>query len=493
MNIEGILDGLEYLIQIQNLLLLLAGVIIGTIVGALPGMGASLPVALLLPVTYTMRMDTALMFLMAIFCGSMYGGSISAILFNVPGTGSSAATAIDGYPLAENGRAGDALTAAVVASFVGTCIGAFALLFFAPPLAKAALSFGPPEYCVLGIFGLTIIATLAGKNVIQGALAGCLGMIASFIGMDSITGTSRFTFGQIYLYDGINLVWMVVGLFGVSQSFKLIQKLDGYGTNVKIQDYSIKDSVKLVCSDWRNMLRSGLVGTVIGSIPGTGGSVANWVSYDLAKRFSKKPEEFGNGAVSGVIASEAANNGVIGGALIPTLTLGIPGSEVTAILLGGMLIAGIDPGPNLFVKQAAYMYSLTFSIFMSGTMFLLLGIFGAQYFAKVLKMPNAVFAPMIICLAAIGAYSVKQQYYGIVIMFVVGVLAYFLKNTGFPLPPMLIGLILGPIVESNLNRSLILSHGSWSIFVTRPICIVFLFLAVASIAWAAYQAKTSKV
>jgi putative tricarboxylic transport membrane protein len=318
-------------------------------------------------------------------------------------------------------------------------------------------------------------------------------MIASFIGMDSITGTSRFTFGQIYLYDGINLVWMVVGLFGVSQSFKLIQKLDGYGTNVKIQDYSIKDSVKLVCSDWRNMLRSGLVGTVIGSIPGTGGSVANWVSYDLAKRFSKKPEEFGNGAVSGVIASEAANNGVIGGALIPTLTLGIPGSEVTAILLGGMLIAGIDPGPNLFVKQAAYMYSLTFSIFMSGTMFLLLGIFGAQYFAKVLKMPNAVFAPMIICLAAIGAYSVKQQYYGIVIMFVVGVLAYFLKNTGFPLPPMLIGLILGPIVESNLNRSLILSHGSWSIFVTRPICIVFLFLAVASIAWAAYQAKTSKV
>lgn len=490
MNIEGILGGLDYLFQVQNLVLLLAGVIIGTIVGALPGMGASLPVALLLPVTYTMRMDTALMFLMAIFCGSMYGGSISAILFNVPGTGSAAATALDGYPLAEKGRAGDALTAAVVASFVGTCIGTFALLFFAPPLASAALSFGPPEYCVLGVFGLTIIATLAGKNIIQGAIGGCLGLLASCIGMDSVTGTSRFAFDQIYLYDGINLVWMVVGLFGVSQSFKLIQKLSGYGEAIKIQDYSIKESVKLVCKDWKNMIRSGIVGTIIGAIPGTGGSVANWVSYDLAKRFSKHPEEFGKGTVAGVNASEAANNGVCGGALIPTLTLGIPGSEVTAILLGGMLIAGIDPGPNLFIKQAEYMYSLTFSLFLSGLMFLFLGLFGAKYFAKVLKVPNTIFAPMIICLASIGAYSVKQQFYGIVIMFVIGVIAYFLKNTGFPLPPMLIGLILGPIVESNLNRSLIMSHGSWNIFLTRPICLVFLALALASIVWAVYQAKT---
>ena len=480
--LENVLRILTNLFTWNNFLFINIGLSIGILIGALPGLTATMGVALLLPLTFGMNPVTGILLLLGVYCGGIYGGSISAILLKTPGTPASAATTLDGYPLSQKGQAGKALQMALVASVIAGIFSALILLILAPQIARFALRFGAAEYFSLAIFGLTIISSVSSKNILKGIIMGLLGMYISMIGLDPIGGIPRLTFGYEYLAGGVNLIPALIGLFAISEILNKVALVD---LDYQIIEKEIRDDKKLSFEEirkyWKTIIKSSAIGTFIGAIPGTGAAIASFLSYNEAKRVSKTPEKFGTGHLDGVAAAEAGNNGVTGATLIPLLTLGIPGDTVTAVLLGALMMQGLRPGPELFKNQGDIVYTIMVGLILVNVFMFLQGYYFAKVFANVVKVPTNLLLPILIILCVTGAYAVNNTTFDIKVAIVFGAIAYVLGKADFPVTPMLLAIILGPIVEVSMRRSLLLSEGSYSIFFTRPISLFFLFLSVVSI------------
>jgi len=481
MIVANLISALGNVFNPISLAAIIAGVTMGIVIGALPGLSATMGVALLLPITFGMDPGVGLPMLVALYCGAMYGGSISAILIHTPGTPAAAATCLDGYPMAQKGEAGKAIGFSLVASFCGGIFSAFALLFIAPALSKVSLLFGPAEYFTLAILGLTLIATLAQGDWIKGLISGTLGLFLATVGLDIVTAQSRFTFGQVELLGGIPLVVTLIGLFSISQALLLIEKKVKNNVEAKKVSGRILPKLNELKKVWFTILRSSIIGTWVGMIPGTGGDLACWVGYNEAKRTSKTPELFGTGIPEGVVATEAANNAVTGGALIPLLTLGIPGSSTTAVLLGGFLVHGLRPGPKFMTEYGDLSFTIIMSLFVVNIFMLILGIFFGKMGVYITKVREDLLAPVIITLSVIGTYAINNSVFDVGLMFIFGLLGYIMVKCKFPTAPMVLGLILGPIAETGLQQSLLISSGSWLIFVTKPVSLTLVILAIISL------------
>lgn len=469
-----------------NLVVALLGTVIGITVGALPGFTPTMGLAVLIPVTYTMDATTALVFLGAVYCGAMFGGSISAILINTPGTSAAAATAMDGHAMTLKGQAHGALVEAAVASFWGGIISVLALIFLAPPLARFAFQFGPQERFMMALFGLTIIASLSTKDVLKGLMMGCVGLVVACVGMDPMLGQPRYTFGSTFLMGGITMIPAVIGLFSVSQIFTTLKDPvvpadKGMIAQFQKAKIHLRDLVRYPLI----YLRSAIIGIVVGIIPGTGGDVASYVSHNTGKMFSKDPD-FGRGAREGVACCEAANNAVTGGTLIPTLTLGVPGNATTAVLLSGLTIQGLTPGYGLFTSEKEITYPFICALFIANLLMLLIGMFGAKHFAKVTLTPKNVLSAFVLALSIMGTYAVRGNLKDVVVMLIFGVIGYLLKLYKYNVVPIVLGLILGPIAEAGMSQALLLNGNSLNIVLaslfTRPICVILMLLMAVSVA-----------
>ena len=479
-----ILLGVQALISPLSIIFIALGVFVGIIFGAIPGLTGTIAISLFLPLSYKMTAVQALLFLTAIFCGGEFGGSISAILIGTPGTNAAAATMMDGYPLAKQGKARKALLMALFASTFGGLFSAFVLLFGAPAVAEFTINFGPAEFFMLAVFGLSIISSVSGKSIWKGLIAGCIGVLISLVGIDTMTGAFRLTFGNINMIRGLSLIPVLMGLFAVPSIINMV--IEPYRRNRESKtavqmdknDGLSKAEIKSVVP---TLLRSSVIGTIVGAIPGTGTGLASFVSYDVARKNSKKKENFGKGELEGVAASESANNAVTAGALIPLFTLGIPGSPSAAVLIGAFMIHGMQVGPSLFADQGPLLYAVMIGMVVANIIMFLEGKFLAKWFALITKVPDSVLAPVLLVLCSAGAYSVNNSVFDIGLFLVCGVTSYIIGKLGFPVMPISLGYVLGPLAEFNLRRALVLSEGSWSIFFTRPISLFFVILTVVSV------------
>ncbi len=458
-----------------SILMMCIGVAAGIIIGAMPGLSGVFAISVLLPFTFGMDSVSGMYLLLGTFCGALFGGSISAILINTPGTPSACCTMIDGYPMAQQGRAADALKAALIASGFGGMFSSFVLIFLAPYIAKAAMNFASPEYFALCIFGLATIISVSGDNVVKGIIMAMLGLLLSTVGTDITDGSNRFIFGNFKLQAGIAPVIVMLGVFAFAEvlSKSLDVKALSHGTakQMDIQKSTVK--VRELLKYWKTMLKSSVIGTLIGAIPGTGAVISATLSYNEAKRSSKHPETFGKGEIEGVIAPEAGNNAVSGGALIPALTLGIPGDSSVAVLLGALTMQGITPGMALFTDDKVWVYAIMGGLFVINIIMVLQGLLFTRGFAKVAQIPEIILLPCIIVLCSVGAFAISGYSFNIILMMGFGVAAFILKRLDFPMPPMIVSMVLGSTMEANLRRSLSLAQGSASIFVTRPVsCII---------------------
>jgi len=476
---QAAMEGVLYVLN--HFPFLFIGVAGGILVGALPGLSGSTGIILLLPFLLYVEPAEALIMMSGMFCGSMYGGSISAILISTPGTPSAAATVLDGYPLAKQGKAGKALAVSTIASTAGGVVSTLCLILLAPQLAKLALKFGPPEYFALMIFGLTIMASVSASSLLKGLLSGFFGLMLAMVGLDPILGTPRFTFGITRFLTGFPMVPVLIGLFAFSEVFGQLEVL-----GKKAIPYVEK--VRSSLPTWKELkeltpviLGSSILGTIIGIIPATGGAIASFMAYNEARRFSKHPETFGTGELAGIAAPEAANNGTTGGAMIPMLTLGIPGDVVTAVMLGALLLIGVRPGPLLFSQTPHIIHALFAGFMLAQFLILALGLITIPLFPKVLKVPVGILYPIVLGLCFLGAYSYGNSVYDMGMAIVFGLLGYFMKKHGFSAPPTILGLILGPLAEQELGRALIISHGDWTVLFKSPIALLFYGLACLSV------------
>lgn len=464
-----------------NLLAMIASTALGITIGCLPGLSAAMGVALLLPVTFGMDPATGLIVLGGIYCGAIFGGSISAILIHTPGTPASAATAIEGYKLTLKGQAAKALTVACFASFCGGLLSCISLYFFSPLLAELAMQFKSPEYFWLSIFGLTIIAGVSSRSLIKGLMSGVLGLLISTIGMDPMEGVERFMFGQPTLYNGVNTTCALIGLFSMSQVLILAEKK----IVERAKAAKIKDKMTLSKAEVKRLMptitRSWLIGNILGILPGAGATIACFMGYNEAKRFSKHKEEFGNGSIEGVAGSESANNAVTGGSLIPTLTLGIPGESVTAVLMGGLIIHGLQPGPELFTTYASMTYTFFAGFVLVQFAMLIIGLWGSKIFAHIARLSDRILIPSIFVLCVVGSYAIHNNFDEVIIMFVFGIIGYLVRKFDMNAAAIVLGLILGPIGENGLRRSLILSDGDPMILFSTPLCWMLIALCVVGI------------
>lgn len=464
-----------------NIVAMILATGLGVAIGCLPGLSAAMGVALLLPVTFGMDPATGLIVLGGIYCGAIFGGSISAILIHTPGTPASAATAIEGYQLTLKGHAAKAITVACVASFCGGLLSCISLYFFSPALAELAMQFKSPEYFWLSLFGLTVIAGVASKSLIKGLISGFLGLLISTIGMDPMEGVERFMFGQDTLYNGVNVTCALIGLFSMSQVLLLAEAKIVERTKA----HSITDKFRLTKEEIKRItpttIRSWIIGNIIGILPGAGATIACFMGYNEAKRFSKHKEEFGKGSIEGVAGSEAANNAVTGGSLIPTLTLGIPGESVTAVLMGGLVIHGLQPGPELFTTYAGMTYTFFAGFVLVQFAMLAIGLVGCRFFAQIARLSDAILIPSIVILCVVGSYAIHNNIVEVVIMLIFGVIGYLMRKFDFNAAAMVLGLILGPIGENGLRRSLLLSDGDPSILFSTPLCWLLIALCVVGI------------
>jgi putative tricarboxylic transport membrane protein len=475
-----ILAGIQMSLTPGALLANAIGVIMGIIFGAMPGLTATMGVALLIPLTFGMPSVEAFSALLGMFCGAIYGGCITAILVGIPGTSAAAATLLEGPKLTAKGQSRKALEMATYASFIGGIFSAVALVTIAPTLASVAMKFGPTEYFALGIFGLSIVATLAQGAMLKGIIAAAVGVFLSTIGIDPVSGDFRNTFDIPEFFGGIPLVPALVGLFAVSQGLSSIEDVFmGHKGLIKFGKLS-KEGITLreMRDNAYNIFRSSTIGTMVGIIPATGATTSIFIAYAEAKRASRNPELFGTGRLEGIAATESANNAITGGALIPLLTLGIPGDVITAILLGALMIQGLPPGPLLFTKHAVTVYGLFSAFFIANIFMLVFGLGAIKLVGKIVHVPNAILAPLVLTLCAIGSYAVNNSTFDVAFMAAFGIVGYLMLKTGFPQAPLLLGLILGPLVESNLRRALSLFKNDFSVFVTRPISCGILLLAL---------------
>ncbi|MBT8204798.1 MAG: tripartite tricarboxylate transporter permease [Eudoraea sp.] len=474
------LAALADVLQIKNMLASMVGVFFGLFIGATPGLTISLGMVLLLPLTFALSPVTAFCLLLGLYSSGFVGGSISAILLNIPGTPSAAATAIDGHAMAINGRGGEAIGTAVTASFFGGMFSLFCLVLIAPSIAKIALRFGAPELFALVLLGLTLICSFGQKYIVKGLIAGVFGLIIMTIGLDPLDGTPRFTFGSVELQAGISFLPALIGLFAIPQIINGIisgvKVIPSYHGKVAGVLPKIKNLRKLV----KSMSLGALIGTGIGSVPGAGGPIAVFLSYDYAARLSKNQSEFGKGTPEGVAAPESANNGVAGGALIPMLTLGIPGDPITAILLGALMIQGLTPGPLLFENNGQFVYSIFWAFLVANILTLILTFATIKLWVRIHQVPSRILLPIITILCIIGSYSLRNTFFDTGVMLLFGVIGYLMNKFRFPVVPLLLAIILGPALEEHLRMSLIISQGDYSIFFTQPISLIFLLLAFFS-------------
>lgn len=466
-----------------NIIGLVFGTGVGILIGALPGLSVNMGIALLFPLTFAFQGVGGILMLLGIYCGAIYGGSISAILLRTPGTPASVATTLDGYPMATKlGQPGRALGLSTFASTFGGIFSAICLIIFSPLLAKVALQFSKPEYFALAVFGISIITSVSSGSIIKGIMGGVIGLFIATIGIDNLSGNLRFTFGTTYLLGGISFVPVLIGLFAFSQVLQSVEEAykepyEKHDVKIKRVFPTMEDLKRVIVT----VIRSSFIGTFIGCVPGTGGDIASFVSYDQAKRWSKHKDNFGNGEPEGIVAPEAGNNAVSGGAMIPMLTLGIPGDGATAIMLGALMVQGMQPGPLLFKEQASSVYSIFIGLLLAN---LVMGFFGfslIRLFVKVINIPKEILLPIIFVLTFVGAYAYNNSLTDVFVMVFCGILGYFLNKVQFSMSAIVIGIILGAMAESNFRGALMMSDGNMGVFVTRPICAVFLFLAVISL------------
>ena len=471
------------LFTLENILWINIGVFVGSVFAAIPGLSVILCVILFLPVTYTMTAIPGMMFLLGIYCAGGYGGSVSAILINTPGTPHAAATMLDGHPLSEQGRTKAALKIALYASTFGGVFSALMLLFLGPQVAKVAAQLGTAEYFMVCVFGLTIIAGVSGKSIIRGLISACLGLLISCVGTDPMTSYDRFTFGISRLYLWLDLAICLIGLFALVEILAKAEKRLG---SLNLDTTKIKDDGKITREEYKRMARpvimSSIIGVIVGIIPGTGASEASWFSYNTAKNLSRHPEEFGHGSVEGIAAAESANNAVTGATLIPLLTLGIPGDGTVAIMLSALMINGLNPGLSLFTTDGDIMYAIMLGLILVNLFMLLQGKFLTTLFAKVVSIPQEILTPIIVIFCFAGAYSVNENYFDVGVALVFGVLAWVLRKLDLPPVPILLGLVLGSMTETNFRRALLISDGSPSIFFQSIYCKIFLALIVVALA-----------
>lgn len=489
--IEYWLEGIKIAIDPQNLLLMLIGTVGGIIVGGLPGITSSMGVILLLPFTFYLDPKSALLMLAGMYSGSMFGGSISAILLGVPGTPSAAVTLLDGYPLAQKGKAGKAILTALIASTTGGILSGITLALLAPQLAAFALKFSPADYFSLSIFGLTIIASVSGRNILKGLVSGLFGLFLATVGIENIRGSERFTLGIPALTAGFELLPVLIGIFAMSE---ILLNLEERGKEEKVQ-HKISE-VFLSREELRAIIIPILVGAVIGIligvIPGTGGTIATFLAYNQLRSWSKNKEKFGTGILEGVAVVECTNNAVTGGALVPALALGIPGDVVTAVMLGAMVLIGIKPGPLLFQTSPELVYSFFAGWFVIQFIMLLTGFVSTFLASFILRVPKNILMPIILVFAIIGSFAIRNSLYDVGVAVTFGLIGYFMTKQGFPKTPLIIGLILGPMAEQNLNRALILSRNDWSIFIKSPISLTLLISSCLSILFAVISLRRLK-
>lgn len=475
----------------MTLLFMFIGCIGGILIGSIPGLTATMGIALLVPFTYGMDIVPAVAMLMGIFCGGMYGGSISAILIHTPGTPAAAATIMDGYPMNQKGEAGRALSIALFASFTGGLLSAIIMTFLSPVIAKVAYAFSPAEFFALAVFGLSVIISISGKSVVKGLIAAIFGLLFATVGMDKVNGSFRFT-RAMFLTDGIPFIPCLIGLFALSEVFSSFEKL----VTTKVEKKKL-DRIIPTASDFKKIMPTsivgGLIGTFIGAIPGAGGDISAFVSYAIAKNTSKYPEKFGTGVPEGIAAAESANNGCTGGAMIPMLTLGVPGDSNTAVLMGAFVMAGMTPGPMLFVEHLDTVYSVFASMILANFVMLICGLVGIRGFASLIRIDKKMLLPAILVLSLVGSYAINQNIMDVYFTIVMGVVGYLLQRYGFPLSPILLALILGPMAEQNIRRyALIAPNNNIAAIFTRPVSMVFLCLAVFSIVISIISQKRSQ-
>ncbi|WHH60357.1 tripartite tricarboxylate transporter permease [Petroclostridium sp. X23] len=469
---ENILLGLTHVFQPYNLLICTAGLFIGVLFGALPGFSATMGVAVFVPFSYVMEPEAALLLLSSIYCGGVYGGSIPAILLGIPGTPASAPTSFDGHALTLKGESGRSLVLSTFGSTIGGFLSAIALLLFSPLLAKIAIMVGPPEQVMIAIFGLSVVCMLSFGNMLRGVLVGFLSLLIATIGQDPVLGFPRFTAGIYQLTGGLAVVPVLIGIFSLPEVLKMLEEPAG-----KLVEASKVSKMTLKISDISgniiNFIRSTLIGIGIGIIPAAGPDIASFLSYNEAKKASKKPEEFGRGSIEGIIAAETANNGVTGGSLIPLLTLGIPGSAPAAIFLGAMIIHGLRPGPMLFTENAAVVYTLLIGFAVINVLMFFVGFLYCKWAGKILLIPKSVLATVIVVLATVGSFSINQNMFDVLVMFLSGVIGYIMVKNDYPVSPVTLALLLGPMLEESLTLVSTMYSGNYMRMFFRPLTSIF--------------------
>jgi putative tricarboxylic transport membrane protein len=470
------------------------GVLFGLVVGMIPGMTISTGIIVLLPLTFVLPPDISIALLLGLYVGGMTGGSFSAVLLNIPGTPSASATAMDGFPMASRGEAGRALGIAITASFVGGLFSFFCLYLIAPLLAEVALEFRTQDMFSLLFFGMTIICSFAAKSLVKGLLSGAIGLLIVTIGQDPVMGTARYTFGDVNMMAGIHFLTAMIGLFAIPQLVEnLIEMKDGSKAN---QSQAKLGSILPKTADLKRMrvpvAIGSLTGAFLGILPGAGGPIAAFISYDYSKKASNEPEGFGKGSVEGVAAPESANNAVTGGALIPMMTLGIPGDPVTAILIGALMIHGLAPGPLLFMERADFAYGIIFSFFWANIFNFIIALLGLRILVKVLATPKSLLMPTIAILCVVGSYALRNSFFDVYVMLFFGFLGLAMKWLEVPVVPLLLALVLGRQLEEYLRVGLTSSKGDITIFFTSPISLSFLCLSVASVAWSFYSERNKR-
>lgn len=481
-NIFGNLAmGFGTIANIQSVLFILLGVIVGILGGAIPGISPSMAVALLLPITYSLSPITAMVMLMGIYIGANYGGSITAVAINTPGTPSATVTAFDGYPMLKNGKAGEAMGISLWSSVIGGLIGTLILIFFSVPLSQVALKFWPSEYFALCIMGLTTVATLGGKHWEKALVTCVFGLLLNTMGLDPTFGIKRFTFGVTKLFDGFEMVPVLIGLFALGE---VLNNLEHYKAGQKSAREKVDYKLPKLRYYWKlkfSILRSGLIGCIIGIFPGAGGTIASFLAYDVEKRMGKHPEEFGKGAPEGVAAAEASNSGSVGGAMVPLLTLGIPGSSTAAVLLSALMIHNLNPGPKLFTDEPALVYGLFASMFIANALMIFVGTYGAKIWVRVGYVKKTILYPLIFAFAILGSYAIKKSMFDVGTCLAFGLIGWMMKKFDYPASPLVLGIVLGKLIETNYVQTLMVTGPIG--FIQRPLTVILFVVSIAAIAY----------
>ncbi len=494
---SNIAIGLETALTLNNLFYCFLGVFLGTLIGVIPGIGVLSAISMLFPITFYLEPTTALIMLAGIWYGTSYGGNTASILLNIPGTPANAVTCLDGYPMARQGRGGIALLMTTVASFVGGSIGIVLLMLFSPIIAKYALSFGSADYFSLMVLGLVAASTISDGSLAKGLAMVVLGIMFGTVGADIYTGTARFSFGVLELTDAISLIALAMGIFGVSEVIASVRKVnvgDIDPESVKLK--AMKPSREDVSRSWFPMLRGSSIGAFFGTLPGTGPSVAAFMAYAVEKRVAKEPDRFGKGAIEGIMAPESANNSADQTSFIPTLSLGIPGSPTMALMLGALMIHGIAPGPTLMTDQPSLFWGLIMSFWIGNLLLVILNIPLIGVWVRLLTIPYHLLFPAVLMFICIGTYSVNNSAFEVWLVVFFGFAGYLMRIFNFPAAPLLLGFVLGPLMEEHFRRAMLMSRGSFSTFIDRPISATVLAITASLLVWgtwSAYRRRNQRV